>query len=379
MGTDADLIVVGAGLSGCALVGRLRQVGWSGRIALVEAGRGPGGRTATRRRRDQADWRLDHGAPGFQVQYPIPEGLDALLDPLRHDGVLVPERGGINSLDEQGHPAIGAPDGIAEGDWWRGAPCMSSLCEGLLKQAGPDGLTLHWQHRVRWITRSEGTWCLADQDRTWQLRGQRLVLSGNLLAHPRSLAMLNWPDVPLREAVAAGTDHALDEALRHLARCQAEVRWNLMLDLPGVDPAWPRQIWLTEGARERWSVERLVLQPQTTGRTGLVVHGLHDGSSITPESQPSLLEMQEQRLRTALQDMLVKMPTLQSACSQATSLGVMRWGASQPVSHPLPSKLQWCPGSAVGFCGDYVEGKGFGRAQGALESGVRLAEHLASR
>ena len=36
---DVDLIVIGAGLSGCALVFRLRQLGWKGQIAVVEAGR----------------------------------------------------------------------------------------------------------------------------------------------------------------------------------------------------------------------------------------------------------------------------------------------------------------------------------------------------
>ena len=65
--TDADLIVIGAGLSGCALVARLRQLGWEGQIALVEAGRGPGGRSASRRRRDRTAWRLDHGAPGLSL------------------------------------------------------------------------------------------------------------------------------------------------------------------------------------------------------------------------------------------------------------------------------------------------------------------------
>ena len=76
--------------------------------------------------------------------------------------------------------------------------------------------------------------------------------------------------------------------------------------------------------------------------------------------------------------MLVGMPSLQAACRQATSLGVMRWGASQPLDHPLQKRLQWCPISAVGFCGDFVEGTGFGRAQGALESGVLLANRLVS-
>ena len=78
---DADLVVIGAGLSGCSLIARLRQLNWSGTIAIVEAGRGPGGRTATRRRRDRPQWRLDHGAPGFHLDDPLPVSYTHLTLP----------------------------------------------------------------------------------------------------------------------------------------------------------------------------------------------------------------------------------------------------------------------------------------------------------
>ena len=376
--SDVDLIVVGAGLSGCALVCRLRQLGWGGTIALVEAGRGPGGRTATRRRRDRPDWRLDHGAPGFQLTDPLLPELEPLLKPLQSSGTLVHDQDAVISLNVEGRRIANGVKALPEGGWWRGSPCMAALCEQMLDQAGPAQLEKHWQRRVRWLSRDQGQWSLSDQENNWQLQGSRLVLSGNLLAHPRSLAMLEWRDVPLRSAVPIGMDPSLDQALEHLAECRADVRWNLMLDLPLEGAGLPRQIWLDQDAQQRWGVERLVLQPQNDGRTGLVVHGLHDGSSITPASQPQLLAAQEERLKAALQEMLVTLPALQNACDQASSLGVMRWGAAQPLDHPLPLDLQWCAESAVGFCGDYLEGNGFGRAQGALESGVRLAERLAS-
>ena len=376
--TDVDLIVIGAGLSGCALVFRLRQLGWKGQIALVEAGRGPGGRSASRRRRDQPDWRLDHGSPGLHFSQPVLAELEPLLRSMRDTGLLVEEEAAVISINADGQPTDNGSDAQPEGGWWRGKPCMASLCEHLLKQAGAEQLAFHWQRRVRWLSRRDGQWTLSDQDNAWQLKGRNLVLSGNLLAHPRSLAMLNWPDVPLREAVPAGVDVDLDQALNQLAGCSADVRWNLMLDLPLEGSTLPRQIWLTAEAQKRWGVERLVLHAQDNGRTGLVVHGLHDGSSITPESQPELLASFEKRLIAVLEQMLVGMPSLQAACRQATSLGVMRWGASQPLDHPLQKRLQWCPISAVGFCGDFVEGTGFGRAQGALESGVLLANRLVS-
>ena len=375
---DVDLVVVGAGLSGCALVCRLRQLGWQGTIALVEAGRGAGGRTATRRRRDRTNWRLDHGAPGFQLTDPVLPQLEPLLESLQNNGTLIRDQDTVITLNSEGRHIANGAEVLPEGDWWRGSPCMAALCEQMLNQAGPDDLEMHWQRRVRWLCRDQDQWRLADQENSWQLQGTRLVLSGNLLAHPRSLAMLDWCDVPLRSAVPVGTDPGLDQALQHLAECRADVRWNLMLDLPLEAAGLPRQIWLDQEAQQRWGVERLVLQPQNDGRTGLVVHGLHDGSSISPASQPQLLTAMEEQLKAVLQEMLVALPTLQKACDQALSLGVMRWGASQPLDHPLPLELQWCADSAVGFCGDYVEGTGFGRAQGALESGVRLAERLAS-
>ena len=113
------------------------------------------------------------------------------------------------------------------------------------------------------------------------------------------------------------------------------MRWNLMLDLPLNGEQLPRQIWLTPEAQAQWRVERLVLQPQADNRTGLVVHGLDSGVPITPESQPVLLRQEEKRLWQQLPELLNPWPELKSACEQAESLGVMRWGASQPLDHGL--------------------------------------------
>ena len=151
------------------------------------------------------------------------------------------------------------------------------------------------------------------------------MLSGSLLAHPRSLKMLAWDDVPLRSAVAEGVDADLDAALRLLQHSQAEVRWNLMVDL-GVlalnGEQLPAQIWLDNDAKTHWKVERLVLQPQSDGRWGLVVHGLDSGQAITPDSQGHLLAQEKQRLLELLPELLQALPVVSEALNQATPLGV---------------------------------------------------------
>ena len=79
-----------------------------------------------------------------------------------------------------------------------------------------------------------------------------------------------------------------------------------------------------------------------------------------------------------LPDLLACLPGGSSLLQEAVSWGVMRWGAARPLDHPLPCSLQWCENSAIGFCGDWIDHPGFGRAEGALQSGVNLAEILMS-
>ena len=376
-----DLAVIGAGLSGCSLLARVHQLGVQGSMAVVEAGRGPGGRTATRRRRDDQTWRLDHGAPGFNVRAPGNSGVEAILAPLRASGTLKREWGLFKGLDHNGRLVEVSEEKLLEGEWLRGHPTMASVCEGLLEQAS-SRLKRLYGCRIRRLKKTSSGWELSDEQGAVVLMAKQLVLSGTLLAHPRSLSMLAWPDIPLREAVPIGDDPRLDAALDVLENSSASIRWNLMLEIKGLrDQKLPRQIWLTPKAKERWQVERLVFQEQPGSVWGVVVHGLDDGSTITPDRQPALMAQQEERIRLLLPDLIRQIPGLGGMSGddlKPLSLGMMRWGAAQPMDHPLPEDLQWCPASGIGFCGDWIEGPGFGRAEGALLSSVALAEQLAA-
>ena len=378
-----DLAIIGAGLSGCALVAALRARGFDGSILVLEAGRGAGGRAATRRRRDDPLWRLDHGSPTLSFSQQTPPALAALLEPLVAKGVLVPDRAEVVGLD-LGSGAVQRVDSLDHplllGPRWRGTPTMAAVAEALLAAAGGTTIT-RFGRRIRSLEHGPRGWWL-DQI----IRARTLVLSGTLLAHPRSLALLGWPEVPLRVALPEGEDPCLDQALRAIAAMQASARWNLMLELPAQASAQasaqavavPRQIWLTPQAQQHFGVERLVLQRQRDGRLGLVLHGLDGGSAITPAKQPELLRQQEQRLRALLPQLLGPWPDLQASIAQAQVLGVMRWGAAQPVAPGLAPQLQWCARSRVGFCGDWIAGPGFAMAEGAIQSALDLADQLLS-
>ena len=54
-------------------------------------------------------------------------------------------------------------------------------------------------------------------------------------------------------------------------------------------------------------------------------------------------------------------------------ISIMRWRASQPLGLGIPNSLQFCRKYKVGFCGDWFEGVGFGRIEGAILSALNLA------
>lgn len=61
----SGILVVGAGMAGATCARHLRDAGY--RVAVVDKGRGPGGRMSTRR---MDSVRFDHGAPGFAARSP---------------------------------------------------------------------------------------------------------------------------------------------------------------------------------------------------------------------------------------------------------------------------------------------------------------------
>ncbi len=318
-------------------------------------------------------WRLDHGSPTLSFHASPQGALNELMLSLQDRGVIHIDDASVVGLDHHAAPVEPPEHPLLMGPRWRGSPSMAAVAEALLADGGPD-VDACFGERVGVLMREDGHWHLPGD-----VRARRLVLSGTLLAHPRSLSMLGWRDVPLRSAVPEGVDPELDAALISIAALNASVRWNLMLELPEVaDTLLPRQIWLTSRAQERFGVERVVLHRQVDGRLGLVIHGLDDGAEITPETQPQLLRKHEHRLLTVLPELLGSWPALMSALTRAQSRGVMRWGAAQPLDVGLPAALQWCSRSRIGFCGDWISGDGFGCAEGAFRSALNLAERICS-
>jgi len=408
-----SIAVVGAGVGGCALIAALRRGGWRGAISLWESGRGPGGRTATRRSRQDAGLRIDHGAPLFNIRGRAPE----LLEPLLARGVIEPWREPRARLDAAGRlHSEDSRDPLGEGELYRGAGGMDGLCAGLLDlaQAGPvaasgrpadpmvasgpmpaSGVSVHYGVLVCYLAVTPGgRWQLFDRERELLGEADWLVLAGTLLAHPRSRLLLAWDTVPLKEAAQSLDDPELQHVLAALASLRSEARSNLLLVAEGADAeVWRRcpfrLLRFDASAEQRWRLSRLSIQPLADGRVAVVAHSSAVfaaehlsvyGSRSSIARQLGQLPRQEEEaaviaaLSEALQDALADW--LEPGLVGRGERQMMRWGAAFPREPGLPEDLLLCRHSRVGFCGDYVAGVGFGRVEGALRSGERLAAML---
>jgi predicted NAD/FAD-dependent oxidoreductase len=383
-----NLAVIGAGAGGCALAAALRRRGWRGSMALLEIGRGPGGRTATRRSRSDRQLALNHGAPLFNITAsPEPQ----LLEPLRRGGWISRFQGAVGSLDEHGKVGAAiANDPLCSGTLWQGSPQMDHLCSGLLalaQEAAPTPLisgTL-----VRHLEATANGWRLIGQQGNTLLHCQWLVLSGTLLAHPRCQTVFGWDEVPLQVAAEQSGDPQLQQACAALAALPSQASSNLLLSLPADQAgAWRQQPWrllqFNGAAQKRWGIRRVSLQAMAPERWGVVVessptfaahhlsvYGSRSsaaqllGAPAQPQAEAAVMEALDRALQEAL-----------GLSTEGTDRQLMRWGAAFPQGQGVSPELSLCPSSRIGFCGDAIAGLGFGRVEGALRSAETLANQL---
>jgi hypothetical protein len=335
---------------------------------------------------------VDHGAPLLNITAePAPD----LLEPLLAGGWIEPWSAPVAMLEGESRLNIGRPDALGLGRLYRGRRGMDQLSQGLLTLAGHSAVTAHYGVLVRHLERSTGGgWRLLDGQGRVLGEADWLVLSGTLLAHPRSRLIFNWPEVPLEKATRGGRDLQLEHALTTIAGIHFEARTNLLLVFRGeAAAAWRalpfNLVSFDAAAQQRWGLRRISIQPLEDGRCAVVAHSTHtfaadhldvvgSGSAVARQLRLPQDQGREEAVITALSEALSQClaPWIGGLDPHRASPRLMRWAAAFPLPPGLPPSLALCAVSRVGFCGDYVAGVGFGRIEGALHSAERLAAAL---
>ncbi len=323
--------IVGAGLSGLSCASVLSALGFE--VRLFDKGRGPGGRTSTRRAViGELDVGFDHGAQYFTVRDPELLGRVQEWDRL---GVVKRWRGRVAVLESDG-----SVRSYSDKPRFVGTPAMSSLCKHLA-----IGQDLRLGVRVARIDSSAGLATLFDQ-------------------HGDPLGEF---DAAVCTAPPAQTVDLVSEVAPELASRAASVQmkpcWAVMaafdssLDTP-YDGAFINEGPLSWIARTSSKPSRIA-QPDRW-----VLHG----SASWSEQH---LDWPAERVAEELLATLFRSTRLPDQAPVHCVAHRWRYAIAE---NPLEEGCLFDERSRIGACGDWTHGN---RVEGAILSGVAMARRIA--
>lgn len=231
--SDVDVLIVGAGAAGLAAAAALRDVGRI--VAIVDKGRSPGGRLATRR---LGGGRADHGAQFFTVRSPR---FGTIVAEWRAVGLVYEWSRGWADGSLLAAPSDGYPRYAARGGF-------SALAKHLAK-----GLDVRLNTRLLAVRRSGGGW-VAEGEGGDSIAASALLLTAPV---PQSLALLAAGGV----ALPAAEREALAQVAYGPCLCGLfVVDGDVHLPEPGAlqRPGYPVS-WIADNRRKGISPERRVV------------------------------------------------------------------------------------------------------------------------
>lgn len=368
-----QVCILGGGIGGCSALKSLLETYPSSSVALIEMGRGLGGRSSTRLSRDDARIQINHGAPMADVH--TKDGLD-IFKALENKGFA---RKISESKDVQ---------------YWSGNPNMSSLCTGLV-----DGLlspNYIFQTMVRCIepTISNGkvtNWTLKDKNDDVILTTDWLVVSGSGVAHSRWTAAFGGQP-PLVQAAREINNQNLDEALHVIDNIGAKPIQVAMMAFDN-DENW-KSITADNAIIETPDdevLEKLVISISSDeSLVSVVAHSTTEfaltaadvygskstaarigGANSNKDREKEVLST----LMNSLNNQLKKINDSEECAKPSWGPYLHRWGNAFPSGTSLSSKKAVIDDANIAFCGDYV-GERFGSIEGALISGMHVGKEV---
>ncbi|GAB5357956.1 hypothetical protein AAMO2058_000418200 [Amorphochlora amoebiformis] len=180
---SSRVAIIGGGIAGCSVARGLAKKGM--KPVVFEMGRGLGGRTATRRSREDSMVAIDHGAPAFHAT--SAEFLN-LIHRLRKSGHVEDWKGVRGEMRAGGEFKMSAGNMLS---MYVGRGGMSSVCEGLIAELDVE---TRFQTMIKSFAYDEqeekrGNWMLTDR------KGESLGEFGWIVATSSSLLHNRWTKI----------------------------------------------------------------------------------------------------------------------------------------------------------------------------------------
>lgn len=327
-GRSVDVLVIGAGWAGLSAAQSLGSSGWQ--TWVVEKGRGPGGRCATRR---EGIWSFDHGAQYFTAY--SDEFIEALREweALGLVGLWTPRLKVFGQRpDEQ---QLNRPKSPSR---WVGIPGNNAVLQHLASDTN-----VSYQHRVTHLRRRPSGWEV------------EIESPEGLLVCEATRIVLTAP--PAQSGTLVGAGHPLFQTLEHHHMAPA---WAVLVAFEQ-----PLEVSFDAAFVNEGPLSWFCRQGSKVGRKG-EAWVLHASAAWSEQYLELSFEEASQRLYEAWQRLIGSLDF------NPSHLVAHRWRYAQSLE-PLTEGCLFDQDSQLVIAGDWCSGN---RVEGAWLSGQRAAKAL---
>jgi len=374
-----DLVIIGGGISACVFASKYLKNNITKKIALIEIGRGLGGRSSTRISKRFKGWKLNHGAPNFNISNSKNNLLlKSYIDELLENKFIKIDDSDTFFLNQDLNSEIQKISKFSCGVNYLSLDSMSQLSQKIIELNNLKGkIDFYFETLIVDLKFNNKEWVLTSKNYA-EFKSEYLICSTNLLLHKRSLKILDINHIPLRKAIPINKDKKIDMLLNFLEQ-QSFIPRLTFLIYTNENYCYKdsyskkhRYFYLKKNLENKYKFERVIFQLQDNNKLGIVVH-TKNIDFINSYLNTKEEDLFKQKIISNFNELFEDNPYInQLTCNEKIS--IMKWRASQPSGFKVPLSLQLIKKYRIGFCGDWFEGEGFGRIEGSILSALILEE-----
>ena len=374
-----DLLIIGGGISACVFASNYLQNNIEKKIAIIEVGRGLGGRSSTRTSKRFKGWEINHGSPNFNVSNSKNNfQLKSYINELLKNKFIKIDDSELVFIDDESYLETKNKSQFSSGVNYLSLFPMSQLSKKIIEFNNPNGkIDLFFETLIVDLEFNNDLWSLRSKNGDI-FKSKYLVCSTNLLLHKRSLEILKTNQIPLRKAIPKNNDKKIDLLFNFLNKQSYIPRLTFLIytiknySYKDSYSKKNRYFYLNENLENKYKFERIIFQLQEDNKLAIVIH------SKNPDFINSYLNAKhEDSFKQKIFKNFNRLFEGNSSVNKLTcneEISIMHWRASQPSGCAVPLSLQFCRKYRLGFCGDWFEGEGFGRMEGSILSALILVE-----
>jgi len=372
-----DLLIIGGGISACVFASKYLEDNPRKKIALVEIGRGLGGRSSTRISRRFKGWEHNHGSPNLNIRNKsnnklLKKYIDELLE---KKFIRIDDSDIVQLSNESNFGTINCSE-FTYGNNYLSSLSMSNLAKNIISTNNfKSQIDFYFETFILNLKFIDFEWELTSINGD-KFNSKYIVCTSNLLLHKRSLEIINTNYIPIRNAIPENRDKNIDSLLMALEKQSFISRLTFLIytkeNYTYKDSYCKknRYFYLNKFLEKKYKIERIIFQRQNN-KLGVVVHS-KSSEIIDSYSKENNKDLFKQKILKCFNDLFLGHDFI-NQLSGDENISIMQWRASQPVGEKIPLSLQLCKNYKIGFCGDWFEGEGFGRIEGAILSALILA------